>query len=135
MKHLVVSAEEEQLDEIADFVMGELEGLELDEETYMQLEITIEEIFINIVSYAYTPETGDVEIGVSLTENPNVLEISFTDSGVPFNPLEKESADISAKALEEREGGLGIHMVRNLMDDVAYTYADGKNILRVKKYL
>ena len=55
------------------------------------------------------------------------------DDGVPFNPLEKEDADTSREALEEHEGGLGILLVKKNMDDVTYSYVDGKNILTILK--
>ncbi len=135
MKSLIVPAEEEKLNEIMDFVMETIEGHEPDDETSMQLELAIEEIFVNIVSYAYSPKTGDVEICAEMTEDPPELVITFADSGVPFNPLEKEEADTSPEALEEREGGLGIYMIRQLMDEVAYIHEDGKNILRIRKRL
>lgn len=132
MNSMTVTAEEDNLDEVIDFIMDKLSDYELDEDIQMQLELAIEEIFMNIVSYAYNPNVGDAEVHVEVKENPLSVEIGFLDSGVPFNPLEQD-ADTSKEALEEHEGGLGIHMVKKLMDSVAYTYEDGKNILWIKK--
>ena len=63
------------------------------------------------------------------------VTIQFLDHGKPFDPLAKEDADTSGEALEEREGGLGILMVKKSMDDVRYDYENGKNILTIRKRL
>jgi len=103
--------------------------------TLLQLRLAVEEIFVNIASYAYSPEVGEAEIRCEVLEDPLRVVIQFLDSGTPFDPLAKEDADTSQEALMSREGGLGILLVKNTMDDVQYSYEDGKNILTILKKL
>ena len=101
----------------------------------MQIAVASEEIFVNISSYAYDPSIGPAEVRCEVLEDPLRVVIQFLDHGKPFDPLAKEDADTSEEALFSREGGLGILLVKETMDDVSYTYQDGKNILTIKKNL
>jgi anti-sigma regulatory factor (Ser/Thr protein kinase) len=120
MKELVIEAKLENLDTVLDFVA----------ELPPQVTIAVEEIFVNIVHYAYTPETGSVTIRMSVQED---IVIEFEDSGKPYNPLEKEDPDIKASAEEREVGGLGIFMVKKIMDKVEYRREGNKNILTISK--
>ena len=133
MKTLTVPAELEQLQNVQDFISGELEAFDCPMKT--QFQVAVEEIFVNIVSYAYRPEVGEATVRCAVEEEPLQVTIQFLDHGKPFDPLAKEDADTSGEALEEREGGLGILMVKKSMDDVRYDYENGKNILTIRKRL
>ena len=63
------------------------------------------------------------------------MVVQFLDGGVPFDPLAKADPDITPEAIMEREGGLGIFMVKKMMDDVSYVYENGKNTLTILKRL
>ena len=131
-KEITLEAKIENLDEVLDFVNAELEAVDFPMKTIMQIAIAVEEIFVNIAYYAYKPGSGNVTMRISADAGA-VIEIE--DSGKPFNPLEKEDADIT-KSVEEREiGGLGIFMVKKIMDSVDYKNEDGKNILTIRKAL
>jgi sigma-B regulation protein RsbU (phosphoserine phosphatase) len=96
------------------------------------LNLAMEEILINIISHGYTDEQ-EHEITVRLSEQAGSVRIDVEDDGRPFNPLEAPRAD-TTKPLEARTiGGLGIHLVRNLMDGLEYTRRDGRNRLIMKK--
>ena len=101
----------------------------------MQIGVAVEEIFVNIVNYAYGGKTGEVEIYIDTEESPKTVTIVFKDSGIQYNPLEKEDPDIALSSDERPIGGLGIFMVKKLMDDVIYRYEDGKNILEIRKLI
>ena len=101
--------------------------------TQMQINIAVEEIFVNIASYAYAPETGSVRIRLQAVKDPARALITFEDSGVPYDPLAKEDPDVTLSAEERKIGGLGIYMVKQSMDHVWYEYKDGKNILTLEK--
>lgn len=135
MKSLTVPAKTESLDEVIAFVGEELEAYDCPMKTQMQIEIAIEEIFINIASYAYHPVEGEAEIRCEVLQDPLRVVIQLLDGGKPFDPLAKEDPDRSEEAIDEREGGLGIYMVKQAMDEVKYTYEDGKNILTIQKNL
>jgi sigma-B regulation protein RsbU (phosphoserine phosphatase) len=96
------------------------------------LNLAMEEILINIISHGYVDER-EHEILVRLGVQAGVVSIDVEDDGRPFNPLEAPQAD-RGKRLEERTiGGLGIHLVRNLMDGLEYTRKEGRNQLTMKK--
>ena len=135
MKILCVPAKTEKLIDVTDFVMEELEQYDCSPKTRYQLELAIEEIFVNIASYAYEPGEGDAEIRCDILLDPLRVEIQFLDEGKPFDPLAREKADTSPDAFMERVGGLGIFLVKETMDDVRYAYENGKNVLTILKNL
>ena len=103
--------------------------------TQMQIDIAVEEIFVNIANYAYAPGSGSADIKAGVSGTPSVFVISFADKGVPYNPLAKSDPDISLPADKRQIGGLGIFMVKKSMDDLSYEYKDGQNIMTIRKYL
>lgn len=135
MKTIVVPAETEQMDRINDFIGGELESCGCSAKAQMQVALAVEEIFVNIASYAYHPEKGEAEVSVDAVGDPPTVTIRFLDRGKPFNPLEKPDADVTLPAEERGIGGLGILLVKKNMDDVSYSYEDGKNVLTIRKKL
>ena len=88
-----------------------------------------------IASYAYAPGTGIATVCIEIVDDLPVATIAFSDSGVPFDPLKKADPDVTLPAEEREIGGLGIFMTRKFMDNVTYTYKDGKNVLTLKKNL
>ena len=134
MKELTIEAKTENLDDVIAFVSSELEMLGCGVKQQMQIEISVEEIFVNIAHYAYTPEIGNATIRVDTEEN-GVIVLTFIDTGVPYNPLAKADPDITLSAEERQIGGLGIFMVKKNMDDVIYEYKDGQNVLTLRKKL
>ena len=135
MKSLVVPADVGHLEDVTAFVDGELERFECPMRIQLQIELAIEEIFINIASYAYQPQEGEAEVRCEVLQDPLRVVIQFLDGGKPFDPLAREDADTSPEALEARVGGLGILLVKRTMDDVQYSYQNGKNVLTILKEL
>lgn len=133
MKELTLDATIENVTAVTSFVDEQLERLGCPPESQAQIDIAIDELFSNIAYYAYNPETGPATVRVEVMEEPLSVEITFIDSGVAYNPLAKDDPDLSLSADEREIGGLGIFIVKNSMDDVAYEYKDGKNILRIRK--
>ncbi len=135
MKEITVEATTESLEEVQGFVEAELEALECPMKVVMQILIAVEEIFVNIAHYAYNPKVGHAVIRTSVEENPMQVCIQFLDDGKPFDPLAKEDADVTLSAEERQIGGLGIYMVKKSMDEVSYSYENGKNIFTIKKLI
>ena len=135
MEYLIVPAKTEELDRVYGFVEGQLESFDCPMRTLFQLRLAIEEIFINIASYAYAPKEGEAEVRCTVLENPLRVELQFLDGGTPFDPLAREEADTSPEGLMNREGGLGILLVKKTMDEVEYAYEDGRNVLTIRKNL
>jgi len=131
MVTLNIKAKTDNTSEVMDFVETELIRNGFHADLRPEILIAVEEVFLNIASYAYNPaEKGDVRL--SVTVNGKAV-IRFEDTGQPFNPLESSDPDLDAPIMEREIGGLGIHFVKNMMDEVEYGYVDGKNILTLSK--
>lgn len=135
MKEITVDATVENIRVVTDFLDEFLGKVDCPMKAKMQLDIVIDELFGNIVHYAYKEKTGMATVRVEMLEKPKAVCITFIDSGIPYNPLEKPDPDIT-KSVEEREiGGLGIFMVKKNVDDMQYDYCDMQNRLRITKYI
>ncbi len=134
-KELELDATVENLDRVIAFVDGELETLDCPPKTQMQIDLAVEEIFVNIASYAYAPGTGTAVVRIRTQADPKRVTITFLDQGVPYDPLEKPDPDITLSAEERQIGGLGIYMVKKSMDEMKYRYRDGRNELTITKGL
>ncbi len=131
MKEITVRAETGLLDEVTDFVNAELEALGCPMKPLMQIDLAVEEVFVNIAHYAYGPEGGDAVIRVGAEDGE--ICVIFEDRGIPFDPTEREDPDRSSSAEERKIGGLGIFLTKQIMDEVIYEYRDGRNILSIRK--
>ena len=134
MKQITVEATVDNLQTVIDFATEQLEAHDCPMKTSMQLELVIEEIFVNVSSYAYAPASGDVTVCIDFEENPSAVLMTFIDGGKPYNPLETPDPDTTLGIEERGIGGLGIFLVKKNVDEIAYEYAGGKNILRIKKF-
>ena len=103
--------------------------------TRMQIDIAVEELFVNIANYAYAPGKGDATLRLEPAPGDRGVAITFIDSGVPYDPLAKPDPDVTLPAEERQIGGLGIFMVKKSMDDMKYQYRDGQNVLTITKAL
>ena len=103
--------------------------------TLLELDMLVEEIFINIASYAYPDKRGTAAIDLALNDKKDAITITFRDSGIPYNPLEKPSPDLSSPASARQIGGLGIFLVQKYADQLSYVYEDGENRLSLRKVL
>ncbi|MCL2844468.1 MAG: ATP-binding protein [Chitinivibrionia bacterium] len=130
MKELSVEAKLENRDAVQNFVAEELEvfGCPIKEQT--KIAIAVEEVFVNIANYAYDHPVGNINVRISGGEE---IIIDFEDNGRPYNPLKNADPDITKSAEEREIGGLGVFMVKKIMDAVEYKHEDGKNILTIHK--
>jgi len=135
MKELVIDAKRENLPAVLALVDEQLEAVECPMLTQTSIDVAVEEVFINIASYAYDTEIGTATVQVTVLQDPLSVEITFIDNGTRYDPLAKEDPDITLPKQKRKKGGLGIFMVKKTMDDVVYEYKDGKNILTIKKKL
>ena len=134
MEKITVDALLDNLQAVVDFATEKLEARDCSMKVVMQTELVIEEIFVNIASYAYHPEIGPATFCMEFEENPNAVLMTFIDGGKPYNPLEQEAPDTTLSIEERDVGGLGIFLVKKNVDEIAYEYTDGKYILRMKKF-
>ena len=130
---LVVPASSDELDRVQAFVDERLDRLDCPMETRVQIQIAVEELFVNIARYAYAPEQGETVVRCVTEHEPKAVTIEFRDHGKPFDPLAKADADVTLSADERPIGGLGIYMVKTSMDDVRYACENGENVLTIYK--
>ena len=117
-----------QLSELVETVCEE-KGLDM--ALTMNLNLALEEAVVNVMSYAYPNSQGDVKVDI-IIDDQKVVSI-LTDSGIPFDPTQKGDVDTTLPAEERPIGGLGIHLVKQIMDKVSYQYVDNQNILTLEK--
>ncbi len=121
-----------ELQRMKPFVIDSLQAFGIDEKEIKNIRLVIEEAVVNVIQYAYEPDTeGTVELQLSATEQ--LLQIVIADHGKPFDPTKSPEVDVSAPVEERQIGGLGIFFMRELMDDVSYQRTDGKNVLTLSK--
>lgn len=134
MNEITVLAHVDQMEAVNNFIREELAPYNCSPKAEMQIELAIEEIFVNIAHYAYKPE-GNATIRCGVDGALQQVTIQFLDDGIPYNPLEKDDPDVTLEADGRDIGGLGVFLVKRTMDDVDYQYLDRKNILTIKKSL
>ena len=120
----------ETVPQVAEFMETEMEKFEISPKISMKMLIAIDEIYSNIVRYS-----GATEAIVSIKKSDNTLKLQFKDNGKPYNPLDSKEPDITASAEDRSIGGLGIFMVKKMLDRVEYKYVDNYNILTLTKNL
>ena len=135
MAEITVQAQLGHLDQVIAFVDAQLEQMDCSMKAQMQIDVAVEEIFVNIANYAYAPGTGEAKIRLEQSGDGRGVIIMFEDGGVPFDPLAKPDPDVTLSAEERKIGGLGIFMVKKSMDQVEYRRENGKNILTIQKAL
>ena len=133
VKELKVKADISELDKVLSFADSILESMDCNMKAQMQIDVAIEEIFVNIAHYAYPSGDGDAVIQIEADEANSAVSITFIDQGTPYDPLKNEDPDITLSAEDRPIGGLGIFMVKKSMDDVSYEYKDNQNRLTIKK--
>lgn len=115
------------------FITDRAKAIGFEDKTINQIKLASEEVLVNIINYAYPDKEGNIEISYILNDNKS-LKIEIVDWGVAFDPLSLPEPDINAP-LEDREiGGLGVYLVRNIMDEVNYKREEDRNILTFVKY-
>jgi len=132
-REMTIEASVSNLDDVLAFVDACLEEAGCGMKTQMQIDVAVEEIYVNIAHYAYAPQTGTAKISVDIDTDKRQIVVEFRDSGMEFDPLAKPDPDTTLSAQERQIGGLGIYMVKKSMDDMTYTRSDGQNILTLYK--
>jgi anti-sigma regulatory factor (Ser/Thr protein kinase) len=100
----------------------------IEDEQINKIELSLEEILVNIVNYSYPNKIGDMEVTYSYNASGD-LTVKIIDMGIPFNPLSKDEAEVTSSLEERKVGGLGIHFVKKIVNDIEYRHYKEKNIL------
>ena len=130
---LRIPAELERMGEVLDFVSAIIDAHGTTPQARTQLRMAMEELYVNIAHYAYPSGNGWAEIRGNIEDD--VATFTLIDAGTPYDPLAKPDPDVTLSGEERDIGGLGIYMVKTMVDDVEYVYADGCNRLTIRKHL
>ena len=130
---LETDAKVSNLYEALGFVDSHLEEAGCPMKAQVQIDTAVEEIFVNVASYAYEDEKGRITLKMKIGEDPKEAVITIIDSGTPYDPLAKEDPDVTLSAEEREIGGLGVYMTKQFMDEVSYERKDGQNVLTLRK--
>ena len=144
VNELTMEAKTENLSKALAFIDERLEELGCSMKAQMQIDVAMEELFVNVAQYAYkgleklrsSQKLSEmVTIRIEDKEEPKRIVFTLTDEGTPFNPLLQKDPDTSLPAEKRRIGGLGIFLAKKNMDGMEYEYKDGKNILTIQKFM
>ena len=135
MKEITVDAMIENMNTVTAFVDDFLDQIACPMKSRIQINIVIDEIFGNICHYAYKDSVGAVTVRVESGNTPKAVFLTFTDNGIPYNPLDTEDPDITLSSEERKIGGLGIYLVKKNMDEIKYEYVNQQNRLWMEKRL
>jgi anti-sigma regulatory factor (Ser/Thr protein kinase) len=104
----------------------------LDQALLSSVDLALEEALANVIMYAY-PEGEKGEVTLSTHVEDYAIYMKISDMGIPFNPLEQKEEDLNVSLEKRKIGGLGIHLIKEIMDEIAYAYEDGRNVLKMRK--
>ena len=121
-----------ELDQLCSAVGRYCRAIGLPNKLSFPVRLSVEEIFVNIVSYGYT-DCCDHLIYIDLSYGDDILTIQIKDDGIPFNPLDTEPPDLDGPLEGRKTGGLGLHLTKHLMDSICYNRSHGVNHLTMQK--
>ena len=133
-RELTFKNEENELNRVAGFMENVCEELQLDTHVAMKLQLAIEEMVVNVISYAY-PKGTVSDISLTVEADGRELTLVLSDSGVPFDPTAKDEPDLDVDPMDRQQGGMGILIVKNIMNEVSYQRLGDTNQLTMKKKL
>ena len=110
------------------------ESLGLSKKLTFEMNLALDELFTNIISYGFADEKEHV-IKIDIVAENNELRMRIEDDGIPFDPVIAEEPNLECRIEECRIGGLGIHLIKNLMDEIRYERLNDVNILYLKKHI
>lgn len=134
-KELTITNQLQEVDKLYPFIQEIGRQLNMDASLINSINLALEEALVNAVEYAYKEGLGKITLSAEYRDDIKTLVFVLSDAGVAFNPLEHPDADTTL-SLDEREiGGLGIFLIKEIMDKVEYCRKDGANILTMYKIL
>jgi serine/threonine-protein kinase RsbW len=110
------------------------DALGLSRRSLFEVNLALDELFTNIISYGFADQSEHT-IQVRMCADNNLLTVVVEDDGIPFNPVERQTPDLACDLEECKVGGLGIHLVKNLVDEVSYRRSGDRNVLTLKKVI
>ena len=135
MAQIELESKLESLDTLNDFVHQIIQNSPCTEQQQIQIDLVVEELFVNIVNYAYPDSMGMVQVECKLSGDSGQVIIQFKDQGIEFNPLAAKEIDVHDRFERRPVGGLGIYLAKKYTNSIEYERADGSNVLTIMKNL
>ena len=135
MAQIELESKLESLDTLNDFVHQIIQNSPCTEQQQIQIDLVVEELFVNIVNYAYPDSMGMVQVECKLSGDAGQVIIQFKDQGIEFNPLAAKEIDVHDRFERRPVGGLGIYLAKKYTNSIEYERADGSNVLTIMKNL
>ena len=132
---IALDAVPENFAAVQDWIRDRLASVPCSMRTLLELDMIVEEVFINIANYAYGSQIGKAWVDLSMDDSNKCLTMTFRDKGIPYDPLKKETPDLTSPADKRAIGGLGIFLVHEYSDSLSYEYKNGENQLTIRKEL
>ena len=132
MDRLSLPNDIETIPQLNEFIDGFCEQRDIDNDITMSLNLAIEEAVVNVMNYAY-PEGTVGYVDIEAEADDDFVTFVISDTGKPFDPTQKDEVNTELSVEDRPIGGLGIHLVRRMMDEISYRYADHRNILTLRK--
>lgn len=126
-------AKEELVEEMINPIVDALTSFGATHKCVYQVNLALEEVLVNVAKYAYKDGNGMIDIAYEINENK--LKVVIKDKGTAFNPLNKEDPDLTASIDERQIGGLGIYLLKKMVDELKYQRKDNENILEITKII
>lgn len=136
LTELKITASRENLAKVFDFMQTNLNTCNIPKKIMRQIKLCIEEIYMNIVNYAYNPKIGEARMNLQINKNDKLIKIiiKFEDEGIPYDPTKKPDPNTNLERVEDAPiGGLGIYLVKNIIDNIKYERKNNTNILIIEK--
>lgn len=135
MAQIELESKLESLDTLNGFVHQIIQNSPCTEQQQIQIDLVVEELFVNIVNYAYPDSMGMVQVECKLSGDAGQVIIQFKDQGIEFNPLARKEIDVHDEFERRPVGGLGIYLAKKYTNSIEYERADGSNVLTIMKNL
>ena len=135
MAQIELESKLESLDTLNDFVHQIIQNSPCTEQQQIQIDLVVEELFVNIVNYAYPESMGMVQVECKLSGDAGQVIIQFKDQGIEFNPLAQKEIDVHDRFERRPVGGLGIYLAKKYTNSIEYERTDGSNVLTIMKNL
>jgi serine/threonine-protein kinase RsbW len=128
---LVIGAGIDEIPRVTAAIEEAMQKCSFSDEAILDLQLAVEEAIANIILHGYQEVSGDVDIDIRVSEE--AAEVRIRDHAPPFDPLSVPDPDRASDLSKRRNGGLGIYLMRQVVDEVRYQYTGGKNVLTLVK--
>ena len=131
VRSIVIQAKLEEIPNVSIAIEETMRACAVPEEAILDLQLAVEEALANTILHGYRDTTGEVSIAILATQE--AVQVRIEDHAPPFDPLSLPEPERGSDLARRRIGGLGVYLMRQVVDEVRYQYIEGKNVLTLTK--